>query len=170
MTWTERQIVSFARGMAIVSLTLALVIAYGLGASYTRYIQWTNNTHASLISAIAEESGTHGAIALEIELQSPGVGYLTEIESLEFAIHDSNSTIGYYRIIIPDRQPVLTKPNGSTRFSLHTSMPEEHWHRLTESSRPQLDGRLIVRLYLPNKEVPTRIPIKGLISIGGAGT
>ena len=167
MVEKEAQMVGFARIVAIVSVISALAVASGFETNYLNYVKWTKGARASLMSAVAQGASSDGELSLEIDFESPSVGYRTEIESFEFALGGPEGNFGYYRIIIPDGLSSRARRDVSAHLSLHSHIPPQHWPNLRASANPRLDGRLIVRLYLPGKEVPTRVPVAGPVAVGG---
>ncbi|NLK07436.1 MAG: hypothetical protein GX316_01890 [Firmicutes bacterium] len=156
-----------AGATALIAVFAALFVVCNVGSNYYKYLKWTQNTHTTLISAAVENQQSQKEITLKLELQSPDVGYAAEIESLEFAIKERSVTLGYYRIIISDRVPIDISPDGNASFLVSTVLVEEDWPLLAQSVEPQVEGQLIVRLYLPGKEVPTRIPVHGALTVRG---
>ena len=86
---------------------------------------------------------------------------------MEFSLNSSEGHYGYYRIVMPDAVPLSTMEDSeplrlsfSDTFLLNTGL-------VCDSQGPRLEGRLIVRLYLPGREVPTRIPLSGPVLLRG---
>ena len=167
MAQSEARLARLARLLVAISLALALAIAYGFGTSYLNYLQWTRGAQGNIAKAIAYSTPTGGELSLTIEFIAPTVGFPTKIESMEFSLQGPEGHFGYYRIIIPSEASPSAKDRDVVQLLLSSQVPPEHWPRLQTSLEPWLDGILIVRLYLPGREVPARIPISAPVFLGG---
>ena len=83
---------------------------------------------------------------------------------MEFALQGPEGHFGYYRTVLPEGVSPSAQDSGSIQLSL-VSTSHLNTGLSVSSSAPQLDGRLIVYLHLPGREVPARVPISGLISL-----
>ena len=168
MAKKEVHMIRLARLIACISLVLALVVAYSTGLNYLAFLRWTQGARGGCTGAVARYTPDGAELLVEIEFEAPSVGYRMDIESLEFTLRGSKVNLGYYRIIIPPGTGSWDEDNASSgRLSLSCPIPAEYWPRLLDSPSATLDGRLIVRLYRPGREVPTRIPILGQVSLEG---
>lgn len=167
MVEREAQIVRVARVLAVASVAAALMIGYGFGANYLRFLQWSRGANANLTSAIARGVTDGGELSLEVEFEAPPVGYRAQIETMEFSLLGPEGNFGYYRVIVPEGLAVWEDNGVSALLSLYSHIPSEHWINIRASSGAELDGRLIVRLFLPGREVPARLPVSAPVSIGG---
>jgi len=161
----EAQAAKIARFMAAVSLISALAIAFGFETNYLRFHQWLAGAYADLTSAAAYDAPDGGELSLVVTFTAPPVGFHTEVKSMEFALQGPEGHFGYYRTVLPEGVSPSAQDSGSIQLSLVSNIPPKHWPKLRSSSAPQLDGRLIVYLHLPGREVPARVPISGLISL-----
>jgi len=167
MVQGEAQLARLARLMVAASLALALTVAYGSGTNYLNYLRWTGKAQGSIAKAIAYSTSAGGELALTVEFMAPAVGFPIEIESLEFSLQGPEGNFGYYRIIIPEEASPPAKESDVVQLLLSSHVPPEHWPKLYTSSGPRLDGILIVRLHLPGRKVPTRIPISAPVFLEG---
>lgn len=164
----EVRLNKLAQLVAAISLALALAITYRFGANYLRFLHWTSDTHADLVYAVACDTQDGGELSLTVELSAPAIGFRAAIESMEFSLNSSEGHYGYYRIVMPDAVPLSTMEDSEPlRLSFSRHIPPQHWPSLRDSQGPRLEGRLIVRLYLPGREVPTRIPLSGPVLLRG---
>lgn len=164
----EVRLNKLAQLMAAISIALALAIAYRFGANYLRFLRWTSDTYANLLYAVACDTQGGGELTLTVELSAPPLGFRAELESMEFSLKGSEDHYGYYRIVMPEAVPLSSMEDSEPlKLSFSRHIPSQHWPGLRDSQEPRLDGRLIVRLYLPGREVPTRIPLSGPLLVKG---
>lgn len=166
MAEEKGQLVKLARLTAAGSLVLALIVSYGFGGNYFRFRQWTQGVYSRITSAMACDTASGGELSIEVEFGNPDVGFLTEIESMEFILKGPEGHFGYYRIVLPESIAIPGNGNGMAELSLSSYIPPEHWPNLQASTSPELNGGLVVRLHLPGRELPARVPVYSPVSLG----
>ena len=148
-----------------VSAVLAVAMAVVFGANYLHYLRWTAGARASLVSASIEPYADIGRLAMDVESESPAVGYESRIDSVEFTLVGDRKNLGHYRVIIPEGGASWDPQGTKAEVSLLSDIPIEHWPDVRESRSVGVEATLVMRLYLPGRDVPARIGLSGIVDM-----
>lgn len=168
MIHREATVENLARAMLVVAVLASMTMALSTGANYLKYLRWTSEVKASLVSASIKPHGTSGELYMDIRFTAPAVGYRAEIQSVEFTLKGAHGDVGSYRIVVPEGITHWDEHGVTAEMALYSEIHKEHWPDVRSSRWLQVDGRLVVRLYLPGRVLPARVPLTGDVDMGGA--
>ncbi len=152
-----------ARVLLASGVVSAIAMALLFGANYVDYVKWTRGAQASFTAASIEPYDDTGRLTMMVGFEAPAVGYGVRFESVEFTLESELGNLGYYRVIIPDEATSWVIDSASAELSLISDIPTEHWPSVQESSHVTIDATLVIRLYLPARDIPLRMGLTGAV-------
>lgn len=155
----------------VAALVAGALFLWATERRYFEYADWTRGVSASIESADVSPKGEAGTLGMVLDLASPGVGFETAVDRVEFALMREGKHVGYF-YTLPGEMAVEPRPGaeGGRRITVTKDVAREIAAELFGCALPGVEavdgsvrvaGSVVIRVALARGEKLARVPIAG---------